>query len=105
MATNIAETSITISGISHVVDSCYVKIAWFNPETSVDMLLVTAVSQAAAEQRAGRAGRTKAGKCYRLRLHVPMGGNVGDAFASWPILFLHLPACLWPDMAWIKIAM
>jgi len=66
VATNIAETSITIEGISHVVDSCFVKLAWFNSETYNDSLIITEVSQAGAEQRAGRAGRTRPGKCYRL---------------------------------------
>jgi len=66
VATNIAETSITIDGISHVVDSCFVKLAWFNSRTYMDSLIVSEVSQAGAEQRAGRAGRTRPGKCYRL---------------------------------------
>lgn len=66
VATNIAETSITIEGITHVVDSCFVKLAWFNTDTYNDSLIVTEVSQASAEQRAGRAGRTRPGYCYRL---------------------------------------
>lgn len=66
VATNIAETSITIEGISHVVDSCFVKLKWFNPETTIDSLIVTEISKASALQRAGRAGRTRPGKCYRL---------------------------------------
>jgi len=66
VATNIAETSITIDGISYVIDSCFVKMVWFNPETFVNSLIITEVSQASAEQRAGRAGRTRPGKCFRL---------------------------------------
>jgi len=66
VATNIAETSVTIDGIVHVVDSCYVKQAWFNSDTYNDSLIISEVSQASAEQRAGRAGRTAPGKCYRL---------------------------------------
>merc|ERR1712142_978850 len=66
VATNIAETSITIDGISYVIDSCFVKLAWFNSETYNDSLIITEVSQAGAEQRAGRAGRTRPGKCYRM---------------------------------------
>ena len=65
VATNIAETSITIEGIVYVVDSCYVKLAWYNSDTNVDALVVTEVSQSSAEQRAGRAGRTRPGQCYR----------------------------------------
>jgi len=66
VATNIAETSITIDGISYVVDSCFVKQAWFNSATYCDSLTITTVSQAGAEQRAGRAGRTRPGKCLRM---------------------------------------
>jgi len=66
VATNIAETSVTIDGIVHVIDSCFVKQAWFNAETFTDSLIISEVSQASGEQRAGRAGRTAPGKCYRL---------------------------------------
>jgi len=66
VATNIAETSVTIDGIVHVIDSCFVKQAWFNTETFTDSLIISEVSQASGEQRAGRAGRTAPGKCYRL---------------------------------------
>ena len=66
VATNIAETSITIDGIAYVVDCCFVKMRWFNPETNVDSLIISEVSQASALQRAGRAGRTRPGQCYRM---------------------------------------
>jgi len=66
VATNIAETSITIEGISYVIDSSFVKLAWFNSETYCDSLIITEVSQAGAEQRAGRAGRTRPGQCFRM---------------------------------------
>eukprot|EP00088_Acartia_fossae_P056841 TRINITY_DN6624_c0_g1_i2.p1 TRINITY_DN6624_c0_g1~~TRINITY_DN6624_c0_g1_i2.p1 ORF type:complete len:603 (-),score=122.07 TRINITY_DN6624_c0_g1_i2:78-1886(-) len=66
VATNIAETSVTIDGIIHVIDSCFVKQAWFNTETFTDSLIISEVSQASGEQRAGRAGRTAPGKCYRM---------------------------------------
>ena len=56
VATNIAETSITIDGIAYVVDSCFVKMRWFNPDTNVDSLIISEVSQASAQQRTGRAG-------------------------------------------------
>ena len=58
VATNIAETSITIDGIAYVVDSCFVKMRWFNPDTNVDSLIISEVSQASAQQRTGRAGIT-----------------------------------------------
>lgn len=66
VATNIAETSVTIDGIVYVVDPGFVKQSQYNPDRRMYSLLVTPISQAAADQRAGRAGRTRPGKCYRL---------------------------------------
>jgi len=66
IGTNIAETSITIDGIYYVVDPGFVKQNCYNPKTGMDQLMVVPISQAAAKQRAGRAGRTGPGKCYRL---------------------------------------
>lgn len=66
IATNIAETSLTIDGIYYVVDPGFVKQNVYNPKTGMDSLVVTPISQAQAKQRAGRAGRTGPGKCYRL---------------------------------------
>ncbi|XP_055839542.1 probable ATP-dependent RNA helicase DHX35 isoform X2 [Episyrphus balteatus] len=66
IATNIAETSITIPGIVYVIDCGFVKLKWFNSESYTDSLVVVPVSKAAAQQRAGRAGRVRAGKVYRL---------------------------------------
>jgi ATP-dependent RNA helicase DHX8/PRP22 len=66
VATNIAETSLTIDGIYYVVDPGFVKQKIYNPKSCMDSLVVTPISQAAAQQRAGRAGRTGPGKCYRL---------------------------------------
>ncbi|XP_055387520.1 ATP-dependent RNA helicase DHX8 [Condylostylus longicornis] len=66
IATNIAETSLTIDGIFYVVDPGFVKQKVYNSKTGMDSLIVTPISQAAAKQRAGRAGRTGPGKCYRL---------------------------------------
>lgn len=65
-STNIAEASVTIDGIVYVVDSGFVKLRAFNPLTGIETLTATSVSKASATQRAGRAGRTKPGKCYRL---------------------------------------
>ena len=66
IATNIAEASLTIDGIYYVVDSGFCKQSVYNPKTGMDSLIVTPISQDSANQRAGRAGRTGPGKCYRL---------------------------------------
>lgn len=66
IATNIAEASITIDGILYVVDSGYCKVKVYNPRLGMDSLRVAPISQASANQRAGRAGRTAPGKCFRL---------------------------------------
>ncbi|KAF4336354.1 ATP-dependent RNA helicase DHX35 [Fusarium beomiforme] len=65
-STNIAEASVTIDGIVFVVDSGFVKLRAYDPRTGIESLTATPVSKAAASQRAGRAGRTKPGKCFRL---------------------------------------
>ncbi|KAL0372285.1 UNVERIFIED_CONTAM: Pre-splicing factor ATP-dependent RNA helicase DEAH7 [Sesamum calycinum] len=66
VATNIAETSLTVDGIFYVIDTGYGKIKVYNPRMGMDALQVFPVSRAAADQRAGRAGRTGPGTCYRL---------------------------------------
>lgn len=66
LATNIAETSITIPGIVFVVDCGLAKEKVYTPGTAVETLQVQEISQSAARQRAGRAGRERAGECYRL---------------------------------------
>jgi len=66
IATNIAETSLTIDGIYYVVDPGFVKQKVYNPKAGMDALVVTPISQQQAKQRSGRAGRTGPGKCYRL---------------------------------------
>lgn len=66
IATNIAETSLTIDGIYYVVDPGFVKQKVYSSKTGMDSLVVTPISQAQAKQRAGRAGRTGPGKTYRL---------------------------------------
>ncbi|KAL2164825.1 hypothetical protein VTH06DRAFT_121 [Thermothelomyces fergusii] len=66
VATNIAETSITIDYIYYVVDPGFVKQNAYDPKLGMDSLVVTPISQAQANQRAGRAGRTGPGKCFRL---------------------------------------
>ena len=66
IATNIAETSITIDGIFYVIDPGFVKQNAYDPKLGMDSLVVTPISQAQAKQRAGRAGRTGPGKTFRL---------------------------------------
>ncbi|KAL2419372.1 putative ATP-dependent RNA helicase DHX35 [Exophiala dermatitidis] len=66
LSTNISEASVTISGIVYVIDCGFVKLRAYNPTTNIDTLTPFPVSKASATQRAGRAGRTKPGKCFRL---------------------------------------
>lgn len=66
VATNIAETSVTVDGAVYVVDPGVVKQKDYNPQTGMDSLGVVSISRVQATQRAGRAGRTRPGKCFRL---------------------------------------
>ncbi|XP_034251068.1 pre-mRNA-splicing factor ATP-dependent RNA helicase PRP16 [Thrips palmi] len=66
VATNIAETSLTVDGIIFVVDAGYCKLKVYNPRIGMDALQIYPISQANANQRSGRAGRTGPGQCYRL---------------------------------------
>jgi ATP-dependent RNA helicase DDX35 len=66
VATNIAETSVTIDGVVYVVDAGFVNLPVYNPLTGLDAHIIQPTSQAAAAQRAGRAGRTRPGKAFRL---------------------------------------
>jgi len=66
VSTNIAETSVTIDGITAVIDCGLAKLNWYNPRTFTSSLIESPVSIASANQRKGRAGRTREGCCYRL---------------------------------------
>ena len=66
VATNVAETSITIDGIRVVIDSGLARIARYDPNRGIDTLMVERISRASADQRTGRAGRTAPGVCHRL---------------------------------------
>jgi ATP-dependent helicase HrpB len=66
VSTNVAETSVTIPGIRYVIDSGLARIARYEPEHGINTLHVEPISQASADQRAGRAGRLGPGVCYRL---------------------------------------
>ena len=84
LATNIAEASITIDGIRFVVDSGFAKLNYFDVRTGVEALVTCPVTKAAATQRAGRAGRTQEGKCFRLMTE--------DVFNDSSIVADHAPA-------------
>lgn len=66
ISTNIAETSVTIDGITSVIDSGLAKLNFYNPRTYTSSLIETPISKASCNQRRGRAGRTQPGTCYRL---------------------------------------
>ncbi|MBN3310424.1 DHX34 helicase, partial [Amia calva] len=84
IATNIAETSVTIDGVRFVVDSGKVKEMSFDPKAKMQRLQEFWISRASAEQRKGRAGRTGPGVCYRLYAESDY-----DAFAPYPIPEIH----------------
>lgn len=66
VATNVAETSITIDGVRAVIDGGLARVSRFDPHRGINTLLIEPISQASADQRAGRAGRTAPGRCLRL---------------------------------------
>lgn len=66
LATNVAETSLTIEGVAAVVDTGYAKVLRLDPQVGLDRLQLEGISKASAQQRAGRAGRTGPGYCLRL---------------------------------------
>src|SRR5207253_4239905 len=66
LATNVAETSVTVEGVAGVVDTGLARTLTFDPGIGLDRLRLTPISRASAEQRAGRAGRTRPGVCVRL---------------------------------------
>ncbi len=70
VATNVAETSLTIPGVKYVVDTGFVKMRYYDKVTGVSTFKVDWTSKASANQRAGRAGRTEPGHCYRYTVIV-----------------------------------
>src|SRR5262249_17763286 len=66
VSTNVAETSVTIEGIRHVVDSGLARVSRYDAERGIHTLFLEPISRASAEQRKGRAGRTAPGTCHRL---------------------------------------
>ena len=75
LATNVAETSLTIDGVTSVIDSGTARVSRHSPWTGLASLQVEPISQASAKQRAGRAGRTRAGRCLRLYNEHELGGR------------------------------
>ena len=65
LATNVAETALTVDGVSAVVDSGFARVARFDPRHGLDRLVIAPISRSSAEQRAGRAGRLGPGRCIR----------------------------------------
>lgn len=66
LATNVAETSVTIPGVRTVIDTGLARVARFDPDAGLDRLLLERIPRSSADQRAGRAGRTAPGRCWRL---------------------------------------
>jgi ATP-dependent helicase HrpB len=66
LSTNVAETSLTIPGVRTVIDSGLARVNRFNPDSGLDELVLEGISRASADQRAGRAGRTAPGRCWRM---------------------------------------
>ncbi|CAD6272242.1 unnamed protein product [Miscanthus lutarioriparius] len=78
LATNVAETSLTIDGISYVVDSGFCKVKLYCPRTGTESLLIHPISKALADQRARRSGRTGPGKCFRLFTEYSYNNDMED---------------------------
>ncbi|CAK9299061.1 unnamed protein product [Gordionus sp. m RMFG-2023] len=78
VSTNIAETSLTIDGVVYVIDPGFSKQKVYNPRIRVESLLVSPISKASSQQRAGRAGRTMPGKCFRLYTEVAFKKDMQD---------------------------
>lgn len=79
LATPIAETSLTIEGVRIIVDSGYARVPQFDPVSGLTRLVTQRISRASAEQRAGRAGRTAPGVCYRLWSETTQRGLIPQA--------------------------
>ncbi len=79
LATPIAETSLTIEGVRIIIDSGYARVPQFDPVSGLTRLVTQRISRASAEQRAGRAGRTAPGVCYRLWCESTQRGLIPQA--------------------------
>ncbi len=92
LATNVAETSLTVPGIRYVVDPGYARISRYSARTKVQRLPIEAVSRASADQRAGRCGRVEAGVCVRLYSEQDYGGR--ERFTEPEILRTNLASVI-----------
>ena len=92
MSTNIAETSLTIDGVVFVIDPGFSKQKVYNPRIRVESLLVSPISKASAQQRAGRAGRTKPGKCFRLYTEKAYKNEMQDN--TYPEILRYVFICI-----------
>jgi len=78
-SSNMSETSVTVPHISSVIDCGFAKIPHYDTKTGFDRLIISPISKASAQQRAGRAGRMKPGKCYRLYSEAAMSKHMEDS--------------------------
>jgi ATP-dependent helicase HrpA len=92
LATNVAETSLTVPGIKYVIDTGLARINRYSPRAKVEQLQVEKISQAAARQRAGRCGRVEAGIC--VRLYSEEDFNARPAFTDPEIVRSNLAAVI-----------
>jgi ATP-dependent helicase HrpB len=110
LATNIAETSVTIPGVSAVIDSGLARRSRFDPVTGMSRLELVRISRAAADQRAGRAGRTGPGRCYRLwseGAHASLAAYTPAEITEADLAPLALDLALWgsadgAELAWME---
>ena len=92
LATNVAETSLTVSGIRYVIDPGMARISRYSPRGKIQRLPIEKISQASAQQRAGRCGRVSAGLC--IRLYAEEDFQSRPAFTDPEILRTHLAAVI-----------
>ena len=100
LATNVAETSITIEGVTAVIDSGWERQLRFDPRVGLDRLELTPISQASADQRAGRAGRTEPGLCLRAWDERSHGSR--PAYAEAEIRRVDLAGAVLQLLGWIE---
>lgn len=106
LATNIAETSLTIDGIRIVIDSGYEKVLTFDPRSGMERLITQRISRASADQRAGRAGRLMSGICFRLwseHEHATLAPHKMPEICTCDLTTLALELAHWgeSDLTWI----
>jgi ATP-dependent helicase HrpA len=92
LATNVAETSLTVPGIRYVVDTGVARVNRYSARQKIDMLQIEPISQASAKQRAGRCGRVAAGIC--IRLYAPDDHDARPAFTTPEILRTSLASVI-----------